>query len=470
MASFRKQMFFICGLKAISTFASSVMFISLALFLRDQFHINQINATEITGTYLALFYALPLLLGYLGSRYLNLKTCYIVGMLMQVFGYGIFALADTLPVLYLALAFIVVGSAINSICILEFIGHMTQGKEESKRLSMLFYYGSMNVGFVLGGTFSGFVSLSHHFALLILILSCLPLSCAIVAFFKVHYQPHFKKTGSRSLFITLLAFFLMIFFSFILFIYSHQAKFFLLSLVGFALVLALFYVYKRALSEEKKQLHWFLFYFLIWIFYWTIYLLMPTMFMYFIQDWVSLDWHGFSIPAQWLENLDAILIVTLTPVLAYLFKKIPSLIKNRFQTDIFFGLSILCIVLTSGMMIFLMHFFTGSGKISLNYMLLYIALLSIGELFIASEGYSLPMKLGPMASRSLLNGVWVASMSISALFSSSLSHYFFSQNSIQEINSYKLAFHEIFIFSSILFILILLTFLIKKNNRINYNI
>lgn len=422
-----KNMIAIFCVKGISSFASSVMFISLALFLNENYFLHKAQAIEITGVYLALFYGLPLLVGYLGARLVSLKHLYIVGMVTQAIGYACFSWAHDLQFLYLALALMVAGSCVNSISVLEFIAYITERTPENRRVMMLFYYASMNVGFIAGGVFGGIISLSLNPSFLLLMLSIAPLLCAVIAYRGIYYEPVLISPIRKNLLVIFVIYVFMIGVAFSFFSFFSQLQGALLLLTSLCLLAAIFYVYHQVSRNEKRAVIIFLFYLFLWVLYWGVYLLTPVMLMYFVRDWVILSWEGFQIPPQWLENIDAILIVTLSPVLFLIFKKMKFLKSDNFQTAFFFCASMLCVIVSALIMMQATHhIILNNTKLHMGYILFYIGILAIGELMIASEGYALPAKLSPITYRSLLNGIWVASLSVSSLSASFVSRYFIS--------------------------------------------
>ena len=462
----KKNLIAIFLVKGISSFATSVMFISLALFLNENFSLHKSQAIEITGVYLALFYGLPLLAGYIGSQWVSLRHLYFVGMLAQAIGYACFSCAHNMQFLYLALALIVSGSCVNSVSVLEFIAYVTERTPESRRVMMLFYYASMNIGFAAGGIFGGMISLSHNPNSLFLMLSIAPLLCAVITYCGIHYKPVLIAPIRRSLLSIFVIYFVIVGVTFVVFSFFSQFQGALLVFTSVSLLTAIIYVYYKVSNDQKLQLVIFSFYLILWTLYWGVYLLTPVLLMYFIRDWIMLSWHEFQIPPQWLENIDAVLIVTLSPIMFLVFKKIKFLQKDNRQTAFFFCAAMLCAAASAFVMMQAAHLIVIENiKLHMEYILFYIGILAVGELMIASEGYSLPAKLSPVAYRSLLNGVWVASMSVSSLSASFVSRYFISGAEKMTPVNYLALFKYIAIVSCLGFLAIILFAIIIRSKQ-----
>ncbi len=452
----------ICCLKGFVSFASSVMFASLALILNSTFHVNKEHAAAMTGIYLALSYGLPLFAGYLGGRFFDLKKLYITGMLLQALGYFLFGRAHQAIAINCAMSFILMGNFVNSVSILEFIAYATERAPETRRRIMLFNYASMNLGFIVGGLFSGWFSLIGHFEWLFFVLPIAPLLCAWISHQWVPYRSNLIRAVRSQYFGIGLIFTLIISAVFFIFLFVQQSQNYLLVGVSIGLLSALIYTYCRASRQEIFKLIIFSFYLILWILYWAIYLLMPIMLMYFMRDWVSLNWHGMILQPQWLESFDPILIVFLTPLLAWVFKKRKVTHSREFTSPVFFSIAMLCTAIAAAAMMSATISEVAGAKSSVGVMLFFIGLLAIGELFIVADGYTLPAKLAPDSCRSLLNGVWVASMSVSSLLASSITHHFFQQSEKVKLHSYHTIFSGILTTSCIAILAIVLFVAISK--------
>src|SRR5690348_13909162 len=73
-------------IQIFSTMAYSVLYSTLVLYATDKLKFSDSTATAITATFVAFNYALHLLGGYLGGRYLSYRSLFSIGMITIAVG------------------------------------------------------------------------------------------------------------------------------------------------------------------------------------------------------------------------------------------------------------------------------------------------------------------------------------------------------------------------------------------------
>lgn len=438
----------ICAAKCIYSFGFSVMFVSLALFLHDSLNLSKNQAAQITGTFLALNFGLPLIAGYLGNNFINFKIMFTIGLIIQAIGYFLFSQVSESSYLIVVLCLILSGGLTNKVGIIEFMSYTVEKFPQHRRAVMLYTYASQNIGFIAGGIFSGIFSLTLNLNTLFLILGFAPAAAAFISYKFITYESSAQKKWRHpipSFLLTLTALILAMFFVFKL---SQTAHSYLLWLAISGISATLIYSHFKAKNTEKLQIVTFGFYMLASTFFWAVFLLTPVMLMYFIKDWVILDWHGFHLQPQWFDSLDPILIVAFAPGLAYLLTKLRTKYKIEIPTYILFGLAIASITIATAFLAHTIPTNTITEKLPAWIIFFYIGTLAIGELLITPEGYTLPGKYAPKKLRGLLTGAWMSSLGISSLLASTVANYIYqSNNDIEKITAYRDTFNWLSIIS-----------------------
>src|SRR3990167_3610984 len=76
-------------IQMFATLAFSVLYSTLVLYLTKtkNLHINDTTANGITASFVAFNFALHLLGGYVGGRFLSYRSLFSIGMCLQVIGF-----------------------------------------------------------------------------------------------------------------------------------------------------------------------------------------------------------------------------------------------------------------------------------------------------------------------------------------------------------------------------------------------
>ena len=146
----------------------------------------------------------------------------------------------------------------------------------------------------------------------------------------------------------------------------------------------------------------------------------------FILNNVDRKIFNFTVPVQWINNINTILIIVGAPLLSRLSKVIRSRgytisIPFQFMLSLFF-IGVGFIVLSVGI-----YLSGADGKTNYNWIILSFILQSIGELLISPVGYAMIGQLIPQKLQGLMMGIWLMTTGVSATISN-----YFSQLSIDK--------------------------------------
>lgn len=467
----KKNIIFICLVRMLSSLASSIMFVSLALFLSDSSGSNELNASVITGIYFALNYGAPIIIGYIGNHFISFKKLYIPSLIIQSAGYIALSLSEhSSNLMPVSLALILIGSFANSVCIVEFLSCSTEKKPEYRRPAMIFNYAAMNIGFIIGTFASGIFSLFQEFNLLLAILGAVPLICAFVTHKFIQYNSAPTHPSKRPNLTFLGISTILIFLSICALTYPEKSHTALLYFTSISILAILAYTFLKREKAQRKQTVLFTAYLGLWIIFWAVFLLTPITLMNFMQNWVNLQWGQLTLQPQWLDIADPVIVVVFTPLLAILIKHFKQRFNTPLPTYLIFSASLILTSLASYFFATQISIANTGVKINPVVILTYIGMLAFSELLIAGEGYTLPAKLAPRQLRGIFIGVWVSSMGISSLISSSITSRIFDGKQEATINSYHTSFKEISLalitIASITLAIGITSFLLKKHKKI----
>ncbi|WP_243470181.1 MFS transporter, partial [Coxiella burnetii] len=152
-----------------STISFAVIFSSLVLYMQEQVRLSATQADLITGVYFAYNFALHMLAGYLGGRFLSYRGLVIIGLVFQLIACLLLA-HGALASLYWGLACMLIGTGTMVTCLNMLLSQLFQADEVGKRQSgFLWNYSGMNIGFILGFTLAGYFQLKTNYTMLFLL-------------------------------------------------------------------------------------------------------------------------------------------------------------------------------------------------------------------------------------------------------------------------------------------------------------
>jgi POT family proton-dependent oligopeptide transporter len=149
-------------------------------------------------------------------------------------------------------------------------------------------------------------------------------------------------------------------------------------------------------------------FFLFSIIFWSVYEQAGSSFNLFADRFTRNEIFGRGFPASYLQSLQAIFVILLSPVFAWLWIKLGRLEPSspaKFAYGLFFvALSVLLMVPASRL--------AASGKVSLLWLVGVYFLSVVGELCLSPVGLSTVTKLAPASLVGMMMGVWFVSIAI----------------------------------------------------------
>lgn len=436
---------FFIRLGAVTSY--SVMFSTLSLYLVNQFGLKSYIASDIVGIFVAFVYILPLIASFLGQRLLPFSSLFITGVCWQVVGALILTL-NNLEWAYWGLSLFLMGSMVSSISINMLITQSYATHEVVERKSaFLWNYSGMNAGFLIGYVVSGFFQLNHNYATLFIyvaIFSALSASLMLFASYRIISKIEVQKTKILNLLATLLIMALLVIIIHHIFKNAYLSKSLLLECSAIFFVVALFYLYVVN-KPYRAILRVFFSFTLLSTVFWSIYMLTPTSLMLFVQDNVQTQYGAIKIPPQWLDIIDALVLVLFTPFLAKTLSKLKTNYNYEVKTARMFQFGFLIYIAGIGILLYAMYHY--QAPISILWVASYMMMQAFAEGLIGPGGYALMGDLLPKKMRSFATGLWMMTLGIAGLIASSISNIAFEsilQYKHHGLGSYQQVFSFIF--------------------------
>lgn len=129
----------------------------LIFYLTKQWLFSDGDAAMIYGGYTALVYIAPAIGGYLADRYMGSRRAVELGAVLLVIGHGLMAVEGKLELLWLALAFIIVGTGFLKANISVLVGQLYARDDHRRDPAYTIFYMGINIGALLGALICGYL-------------------------------------------------------------------------------------------------------------------------------------------------------------------------------------------------------------------------------------------------------------------------------------------------------------------------
>ena len=411
-------------IQIVSTLSFSVLYSTLALYMKNKLGMQASSANSIMGVFIAFNYGLHLLGGYWGGRLLSNRALFCVGMVAQTIGCILLSF-DSITFLNYGLAAFLTGSGLNVTCLNCMLTQRFSPQDSRRETAFLWNYAGMNVGFFVGFGLSGLFQLSQNYHTLFLLSSLGNVSALVLCLYSwqqladiqtaysVKTQPQRTKASLLGMgFIILLPIVL----SQLLDHADWANK--LVLLTGLAmLVLILIIASQQNTKEAQNKIRAFALLMLVGIVFWMLYQIGPMGLTFFIEHNVQREYDNWMIPPQWFQNINTLAIVIGGPLMSLLFQ---NLRKRGWQINIptQFALSLLCIGFAFVILPLGIANADSVGMVNPWWVVASFVLQSVGELLISPIGYAMIGSLAPAPLQGVMMGMWMLGSGVGATLSS----------------------------------------------------
>ncbi|HEX2548951.1 MAG TPA: oligopeptide:H+ symporter, partial [Gammaproteobacteria bacterium] len=312
-------------IQMFSTLSFSVLYSTLVLYITNGLKLNDTLATGITASFIAFNYALHLIGGFIGGRYLSYRMLFCIGMMAQVVGCILISI-NHMNVFYWGLSAFLGGCGLNVTCVNCMLTQLFDPQDKRRETAFLWNYSGMNVGFFVGFGISGYFQLHGQYHQLFMLSSLGNFIAVIITLFtwrslkdidtRVSLLTRSKK---RLAYFNGLMMIMTLIFS-LRWLLEHSA--FSSNLIlcsGMFMGIVMLYLALNEKREERNKIFAYLILALTSVVFWTLYQLAPMGFTLFIERNVDRHYLGFLFAPQWVQNINTIVIILGGPLLSYFF-------------------------------------------------------------------------------------------------------------------------------------------------------
>lgn len=415
-------------IQMFSTLAFSVLYSTLVLYATHGLKLSDMTATGITASFVAFNYALHLLGGYIGGRYLSYRTLFSLGMISQMIGCILLAVPSTTS-FYWGLSAFLAGSGLNVTCINCMLTQLFKPSDRGRETAFLWNYSGMNVGFFVGFSISGYYQLSQGYSQLFILSSLGNFIALVITFLKWRSLSDrntklISLTEQKQRIAHINGFMMIVVLLLALRWLLEHAQFSnnLIMSVGIGMVFVFIYIgMKQPTIEARSKIWAFIILAFTSLVFWTLYQLAPMGLTLFIERNVDRHYLGMLIAPQWVQNINTIVIILGGPLLSIIF----NAMRDRglqLTIPVQFSIALILIGASFAILPIGIHFADAQGFSNFNWILACYILQSAGELFISPIGYAMIGQLAPVHLQGVMMGTWMMITGVSA----TLSGYFSS--------------------------------------------
>jgi POT family proton-dependent oligopeptide transporter len=425
-------------LQMFSMVGFSMLFSLLTLYATHVLHFTDQRAYDISTAFNAQVFAVSVLGGFLASKFLGYRYAFILSAVLAIGGLALILSTNTIA-FYSGLGMYVLAMGIQ-VPALNVLLSMLYDKGDARRDSgFILAYVGMNVGSFFATLFSGPISekYGYHSAFFVgLVFAVITLINYLLHQYK--FKPakidqltrehaaaisRPKKIGGTIItliFIPIIA---------ALMDFPQWNNTILISLGIIATIVTLYFA-NRYEAAVRHKIWVFLILCYVALFFWALYLLVPTVLPLFTERNVDRHFFSWVIPTASFSSLNPFFIITIGPLLSLLWLRLQK--KNIVMTTP--GKFVVALILMGAGFAALslgIHFHNPLGLILAVWMVLSYFLQTVGELFIGPIGYAMVGSLVPFELEGFMQGVWQLFTGISGVFTAflaSLTHRTVAEN------------------------------------------
>ena len=399
---------------------------AMVLYIVAQFHGGETSgekpASELYGAYLALVYAGAIFGGYVADKLIGFQRSILLGALFMAV--GLFMLASPTELLFkLGLATIIVGNGLFKPIISTLVGKLYLQGDVRRDSGFTIFYMGINLGAMIAPVITGWLAreifgtdaMPHY--QVVFISAGVGMLVSLVWFWLGRRQlkgigepaPGQESVGRVGMVAVLGAIIGIPLFYFLLTIDAQALQALLMALfVVPAVMLLIEGVRGGSVSRDKviAMLVIFVFNVLFWMFFEQA----GSSFTFLADRIVNREFGDWTFPLEWFQSVNSIAIITLAPILAWLWVKMgkanPSIPRKFGLGLVFNGLAFLLLMVALSSMV------DGAGKIPFWTLFMVYVIQSVGELCLSPIGLSMTTKLAPARLGGMAMGCWFLSIAI----------------------------------------------------------
>ena len=439
-----------------------------ATIINGGLEIDPVAASAIYGIYSSSVYLVALLGGWLADRHIGQQNAILYGGLIIMLGHFLLAVSN-IQTFYLGLIFVVLGTGLLKPNISAIVGDLYENDKDRKESGFTLFYMSINIGSILGFFVCGYLgeNIGWHygfgaagigmaFGLLQFIFSKNNLG-------QVGVKPSIDlpKNRARKELLIVLAICLIFITSIILGFLGYwkfdpiplaNALTFVILLTALLYFIYLF-SFGKLNNDERKKVTLIIVLFFGAALFWSGFDQAGSSFNIFAKEYTNRIIFGWEYPASWLQVLNPLLVVIISPFMAYLWFFLGKRMLDP-SLPFKFGLGLILMAIGFLFIAFGANIAIQDGFAGAKWLLLTYLFHTIGELTLSPIGLAAISNLSPKRYVGQMMGVWFLASSLGAIIAGLLS----GQATYDGLSSMPELFNKIAIFASISgFILIIIS-------------
>jgi POT family proton-dependent oligopeptide transporter len=392
----------------------------LIFYLTKHWDFSTDGAYIIYGSYTALVYMMPIIGGMLADQILGSRKSVIFGGILLVIGHLMMTIESNLQIFYLSLALIISGVGFLKPNISTIVGELYPEGDSRRDSGFTIFYMGINIGAATSAILCGYLGEEYGwsygfgaagigmiFGLIVFVWG--------QKYLEGHAEPPSNEYMKRVYGITkenwtYLSGILMVFTCFMLIQYQGIIGGMLALIGSISIIFWLYYSLRKCNPIERDRLLSIGVLVAFSLIFWALFEQAGSSLNILTDRGVDRSFFGKEVPASIFQSLNAIYIITLAPVFAYLWlflakKNIEPSIPQKFSLGLFFvGLGFLMFVYggMSGNQLD-----DGSAvKIGVIWIFIIYLVHTIGELCLSPVGLSSVTKLSPKRVVGIMMGMW----------------------------------------------------------------
>ena len=407
----------------------------LILYLTNILNFSDIKSYAILGEFTALVYLAPLAGGFFSDRVLGPRYSIVIGAIFLGIGYFLLA-AYSNTILFLSLAFIVIGNGFLKPNISSFLGEFYYENDPRRDAGFTLFYIGINIGALLALGSGGFIqekwgwSVAFASAGVGMIIALITF-CFGFRTFENRGLPiprdQIKSKALRFLSykINIIILILISVGIALLLLKSAKAAGIIQSIVGVIILLVLSYIATRHERQQRNKLFVLLILILASVIFWGLFFQMFASIDLFTERNVDRHIFGLLLPPTAFMSLEALFILLMGPFLAWMWQRL-HINKRDPSPSMKFSLAMFSIALAMVLLVIGIHFPDAKGYVNSVWIILFFLGLTLGEMLLSPIGLSMVTELSPPNLSGLMMGVWFMALG----FGGELSGYLASQASL----------------------------------------
>lgn len=407
-----KGLFSIFWMQVTTMVGFAYIFAMATLYCTKELGFTDQHAYTLFAAYGAIVYGVPLFGGFLGDRFLGHKFSVLFGVIISGIGLLLMAIHN-LYAFYIGLACFAISTCLQVPNIYCLVGQLYDKHDERRHSGFTLAYVGMNIGSLAASASSGYLINLIGFRMTFVV-GAIVMFMTLIAYYQgqSHFSEGFIRKDDMDANPTvftltdrikgLALFFIAIPICVVAFNYPELCnKLILIFGIGITLFIAIYAF--RFTNLQRSKLIVFLLLTVVSIGWGTLYMIAPTVLTIFIERNVDRHFWGFLIPTSSVYSLNPFFIVTIGPLLSYLWI---MLTRRGHNPSGAFKLTLGVVIMGLGYLVLVPAIASANtlGFSAFYWIILSYLLQTIGELLVNPVGYALVGSLSPPRWEGFLMG------------------------------------------------------------------